>query len=68
MTSAMDPCPYAAKRDKGRHNLCVLVPNKPRHPATLFCDRCGMTKQVRLTHYRPVEDIVAEAEALVRRA
>ena len=60
MTPAMDPCPYARKRDRGRHNLCVLIPDKPKHPATLFCDRCGMTKAVRLTHTGSLDDLTAE--------
>lgn len=69
MTPAMDPCPAAPRKARGAHNLCVLVPDKPKHPATLFCDRCGMTKTVRLTYSPPTDDLSAEAiRLLVNRA
>ena len=67
MTPAMEPCLRAPKKARGAHNLCVLIPNKPKHPATLFCDRCGATKQVRLTHAGSLDDLsAADIEAMVR--
>jgi hypothetical protein len=67
MTPAMDPCPSAPKKARGAHRISVLVPDKPKHPATLFCDRCGMTKAVRLDFPRPADDLVDEAVRLTTR-
>ena len=61
MTPAMDPCPYATKKERGRHCLSLLVPESSKDPATLFCDRCGMTKHVRVDFPMPVDDMVADA-------
>ncbi len=50
------PCPYARKADKGRHNICVIVPDTSETPAVLFCDACGMTRHISLQLPQPVDD------------
>ena len=65
MTPAMDPCPYATKKEHGRHCLSVIVPETAENPATLFCDRCGMTKAVRVDYPMPADDMVTAAIELL---
>ena len=67
MTPAMDPCPYARRKDRGRHCLSVLVPESADYPAVLFCDRCGATKNVRVDYPMAPDDMTSEALALLTR-
>lgn len=59
----MERCPYSKK---GKHALSVIVPETSDEPATLFCEVCGMTKTVALTFPVPADDLVAEAERILR--
>ena len=64
-TPAMDPCPFAPKKSRGAHCLSILVPPNAKKPATLFCDKCGMTKAIRLDFPTPADVLISEANEIL---
>lgn len=63
MTDAMEACPY---EKRGQHALSVIVPDTSDLPATLFCERCGMTKAIALTFPLRADDVIAQVERYIK--
>lgn len=64
MSDALPRCPYDKR---GKHDLCVLVPESDARPIFLFCSRCGMTARHTVDLPEPIDDLPADAIARLAR-
>jgi hypothetical protein len=65
----MEPCPYAPKKARGAHELCLVVPESDGNPLILACTRCGMVARHSVELPAPLDDLPSHAIAeLTRRA
>jgi hypothetical protein len=63
MTPAMDPCPYAAPKARGAHDLCLVIPDNDGTPILAICSRCGDAVRHAVDLPAPLDNLPADAIA-----
>jgi hypothetical protein len=55
-----EPLPRCPTGRKGRHELCVVVPDNDQNSVLLFCSHCGITARETMELPRPLDDLPAD--------
>jgi hypothetical protein len=61
--SVMQPCPFAPKKLRGAHDLCLVIPENDGTPVLALCSRCGDSLRYGVELPSPMDDLPSSAIA-----